>query len=411
MANHDREIIRDLARRYAEVAADPVQDTRRALWRDHNSLVGGRPLIYARVEGSVAGSEEIPEVATPSCEDPKWHGVERWFLLWLFKASLNDDFVFEPYFPFRALHACSGWGVETPRRFAAEGTHSFTVDHPIRELDDLNKLRTPVHRIREQETASSLAEVEDTIGDILTVDCDRAPAYRMWSGDISTDLGYLRGVEPLMIDIVLHPEWLHRFVAFLADGVEKAQAEAEAEGDWGLSAHENQSVPYARGLEAPRANARGVRRSQLWGYMASQEFEAASPDHFEEFLLRYQRPILAQYGLTAYGCCEDLTRKIDKLRSIGNLRRIAVSPRADLRACAEQIGTDYVISWRPNPARMIALGCDEGDMRRVLVEGLRVCRRLHVDVCLKDVTTVQNEPRRFATWVKVARQAIDEAWE
>ena len=45
----------------------------------------------------------------------------------------------------------------------------------------------------------------------------------------------------------------------------------------------------------------------------------------EEFLFRYQLPIMEQAGLVAYGCCEDLTCKIDMLRQIPNLRRIAVS--------------------------------------------------------------------------------------
>ena len=81
---------------------------------------------------------------------------------------------------------------------------------------------------------------------------------------------------------------------------------------------------------------------------------------FDEFMLQYQLPIMAEYGLVAYGCCEDLTRKIDVLRQIRNLRRIAVTPVADVRRCAEQIGTDYVISWRPNPTDMVCAGWDDG---------------------------------------------------
>jgi len=74
---------------------------------------------------------------------------------------------------------------------------------------------------------------------------------------------------------------------------------------------------------------RGVTRAQLWGYMAAQEFTAVSPAMHEEFLLRYQLPILKQFGLVAYGCCEDLTKKIDMLRQLKNLRDIAVTPVAN----------------------------------------------------------------------------------
>ena len=94
----------------------------------------------------------------------------------------------------------------------------------------------------------------------------------------------------------------------------------------------------------------------------------------DEFLLQYQLPIMSRFGLVAYGCCEDLTRKIDMLRQIPNLRIIAVTPRADVGRCAEQIGTDYVISWRPNPADMVCCGFDEARIRRILREGLAAAR-------------------------------------
>ena len=77
---------------------------------------------------------------------------------------------------------------------------------------------------------------------------------------------------------------------------------------------------------SPAANSEPVKRDQLWLFMAAQEFALISPDMHDEFLLEYQLPILKKFALTAYGCCEDLTQKIDILRRIPNLRRIAVTP-------------------------------------------------------------------------------------
>lgn len=42
---HEIRILRDLARRYAEAAARPIQDERRELRSAHNSLKATRPLI------------------------------------------------------------------------------------------------------------------------------------------------------------------------------------------------------------------------------------------------------------------------------------------------------------------------------------------------------------------------------
>jgi hypothetical protein len=232
----------------------------------------------------------------------------------------------------------------------------------------------------------------------------------MWTGDLSTDLGYLRGIEHFMLDMVDHPEWLHRLVKFMADGVLKTHREAESAGDWGLCAHQNQAMPYAEELPDPAANVNGVRRNRLWGYMASQEFTAVSPAMHEEFLLRYQLPILKEFGLVAYGCCEDLTRKIDMLRQIPNLRRIAVSPFAHVARCAEQIGRDYVLSYRPSPADMVSYGFEPDRIRSILRRDLEACKNGHVDITLKDVETVQADPDRVRKWVAITREVVDEVF-
>jgi hypothetical protein len=146
--------------------------------------------------------------------------------------------------------------------------------------------------------------------------------------------------------------------------------------------------------------------------MASQEFTAVSPAMHEEFLLRYQLPILARFGLTAYGCCEDLTRKIPMLRRIPNLRRIAVSPFADAAKCAAEIGRDYVLSYRPSPTDMVGYGFDLARIRGILRRDLAACHRhgCHTDVTLKDVETVEGDPTRVGRWVEATREVIGEVW-
>jgi hypothetical protein len=153
-----------------------------------------------------------------------------------------------------------------------------------------------------------------------------------------------------------------------------------------------------------------VPRKALWYFCASQEFAVIGPARFEEFMLRYQLPIISAFGLCAYGCCEDLSEKIESLRRIPNLRRIAVSPMADIRRCAEQIGKDYVFSYRPSPSDMVGYGLDEGRIRQLLREDLEACRHCRVDVTLKDVETVQGDPSRLSRWVAIAREVIEDVF-
>lgn len=402
MNKRDRVTLRDLARQYAEICADPVQDERRALWRRHNSLTPTRPLIYTRA----FAWHEMPQ-SQCVCETPFMRSYESSLRQQLFWHALGDDSIFEPWITVQAVRRCHGWGVSGERNFSDEPRGAFKVDYPIKEHSDIDKLRMPWHEIDEEATTDRAARLSDAIGDIITINVDRAPAYRVWSGDIATDLGYLRGIENFMVDMLDNPVWLHRLVGFMRDGILKTHDEAESAGDWGLCAHQNQAMPYAEELADPAANVDGVGRKQLWCYMAAQELTAVSPAMHDEFVLQYQLPILKPFGLVAYGCCEDLTHKIDMLRQIPNLRRIAVSPFSDVARCAEQIGRDYVFSYRPSPADMVSYGFDADRIRRILRRDLEACRDCHVDITLKDVQTVENDPERVKHWVNITREVID----
>ncbi len=402
---HDVALLRDLARRYLEVCADPVQDQRRALWRQHNSLVRTRPLIYVRAYAW----EEMPD-SRCQCADPFLRRYEDFFRRQLFWASMEDDSIFEPWVTLPATYVCSGWGLSSGRHYSEEARGSYKNEYAITELADAERMRAPWHEIDERATAQNAERLNDLLGDLISVNVDRGPAYRMWTADLSTDLGHLRGIENFMLDMLDNPEWLHHLVKFMSDGVLRTHEQAEAAGDWGLCAHQNQAMPYALELPDPAANVNGVQRSLLWGYMAAQEFVAVSPAMHDEFLLQYQLPILSRFGLVAYGCCEDLTLKIDMLRKIPNLRRIAVAFSADAARCAEQIGQDYVFSYRPSPADMVGYGWDPERVHTILTRDLRACRDCHVDITLKDVETVQGDRQRVRNWVIATRRAIDKVW-
>lgn len=407
MSTTDRQILRDLALRYAEIAASPVQDQRRARWRRHNSLKDERPLIYVRA----FAWQEMSEWKT-RCVDPFFAFHERSLRHLIFWHGFDDDSIFEPWVTQQAVYTCYGWGVDTPRHTSDDPRGSYKVDYPIKSPEDIAKLRKPWHGVDEVRTAEAAGRLRDAIGDIITVNVERAGAYRMWTADLSTDLGHLRGIENFMMDMVDSPEWLHRLLRFMSDGVREAQETAEQAGDWGLSAHQNQAMTYAEELADPAANVNGVKRSQLWGYAAAQEFTGVSPSMHEEFLLRHQLPILSKFGLVAYGCCEDLTHKIDMLRQVPNLRRIAVAPAADVAACARQIRGDYVLSYRPSPADMVSYGFNPERIRAILRRDLTACREsgCHTDITLKDVETVEGDPTRVRRWVQITREVIDEVW-
>ncbi|MEI8196808.1 MAG: hypothetical protein WCI73_12990, partial [Phycisphaerae bacterium] len=369
--NNDHAVLRDLAHQYAAVAADPVQQERRELWADHLSLRPTRPLVNACVGPWDAWMGEMLADDKLGCRDPELRVVERALRWWLLRASWGSDDIIEPWISVGPVHAQGStplWGME----IGAHRTHkggAAKYDEPIRTWEDLARLVPPQHHIDEAASVARWEQVEEILDGIVTVNRFRSPRCFSFNANISSDLGALRGIEPIMMDMVEDPDGLERMLTILRDGILANQNAAEAAGDFCLVCSNNQCMSYCRELPWPKANTPAVRK-QLWCHMAAQEFTGVSPEMHERFLLNYQMPIMKEYGLISYGCCEDLTHKITILRKIPNLRIIAVTPFADLARCAAQIGTDYVLSWRPSPVDTVSADWNVQRVRRILSDGL-----------------------------------------
>ena len=403
----DVRIIRELAQRYAEIAARPTMDERRDLWRRHNSLQRTRPLVYCRW---FATWQEHPWAAL-ECEEPFWQAHERFLKQAIAQDDVDDDYIIEPWITQHAsvvMPEGGPWGLPYGRISTGIAGGAWKYDPPIKRLEDIERLAEPQHVINEEATRINVERLQEAVGDILEVNVDRGPAYWGFRGDISTDIAYLRELGQLMMDMYDNPRWLHRLLAHMCDGILRTHEQAEAAGDWSLCNHQNQAQPYSLELEDPVANSGPVTRDRLWCFMAAQEYAQVSPAQHDEFLLQYQSPIMKPCGLVAYGCCEDLTHKIDMLRQVPNLRRIAVTPVANVARCAEQIGTDYVISWRPNPAQMVCCGFYEEKVRTITREAMEAMRGCIVDITLKDVQTVEGDISRLRRWVEITREVTED---
>lgn len=385
----DVSILRDLAKQVADIAAKPVQNERRDLWRRHNSLKRTRPLVLSL---GMPFWGEVMRYDQLECQDPFFRTHENNLRQKIYQDRINDDSVIEPWINVKAIYCPPTgdyrWGPQIRFSDRTEERGSFAFRPCVIEERDFDKLIVPRHAIDEKATAEQFNRMRDAIGDILEVNLDRGPFYRHWFADLSTDITRLLGLEQFMLYMLDRPEWLHRVLAFMRDGVLAVHEQAEKAGDWRLAHHENQAIPYSQELADPIAHSQNVRRSDLWVFCASQETTCVSPAMFDEFMLQYQEPIMSKFGLSAYGCCEDLTHKIPLLRRIRNLRRISVTPWANLPKCVEQIGTDYVISWRPNPSEVVCTGLNHQRVEQITREAMGAARGCHIDITIKDHETL-----------------------
>ncbi|MHC4249474.1 MAG: hypothetical protein ACYS9X_10150, partial [Planctomycetota bacterium] len=109
MSEKDRRVVRDLAKRIADAAADPVNEERRDLWRRLNGLEPVRPPVFIN---EIPWNEIVPADAL-ICEDRFARGVERSMRFTLHQCEhFPGDMVIDPVWWSPLAVRDSGYGVE-----------------------------------------------------------------------------------------------------------------------------------------------------------------------------------------------------------------------------------------------------------------------------------------------------------
>jgi hypothetical protein len=130
----------------------------------------------------------------------------------------------------------------------------------------------------------------------------------------------------------------------------------------------------------------------------------------DEFDLAYNQKLFGECGLLYYGCCEPMDGKIDILRKrFPNLRKISITPWADPEAAARDIGGDYVMAAKPNPAFVAMPRFDPGPVESEIERYCAACieNGTTVEFVLKDVSTIANNPRNLTQWAATVEAVLD----
>ncbi len=406
----ERQLLRDFAAKVAEIAADPIQKERRDLWTRHNRLEKVGPLILCSPEG--AWREILPHDSL-TIKDPFWAEVE-WELKALVRhfELLHDDRAIEPIIRIPNEIRDTGWGMKTPRRGTGDPTHAWKWEPPLKDPKDLSNLHFPEIVHDEEKANRNLEAVQDAIGDLIEV---RLRGCSWWNP--ASVIGYfaeLRGMDQLMVDLYDRPEWVHEAMAFFSEGMHRLIRQAESMNLLDLNNREHfvgsGGLGYTDELPALGFDGIHVRLKDTWGFAEAQEVSEISPHMHEEFCLQYQIPLLEEFGLNCYNCCEDISRKFAGIKKVPRLRRVSVSPFTDRRIAAEELQDRYVYSWKPNPV-VVAGDYDPDHIRRIIRETLEITKGCVVEMILKDTHTVQGQPERLTVWTDICREEIVRARE
>ena len=129
-----------------------------------------------------------------------------------------------------------------------------------------------------------------------------------------------------------------------------------------------------------------------------------SPHMLDEFVLPYQAQVMERFGLTGYGCCEDLTRKFGVIKQrIPHLLRLSVALRTDIRVAVEEIQDRYIYTRKPNSAP-VTISFDADNVRRELQEMFLVAKDCVLEIMLHNFYTVSGHPEHLEFWVDTAQE-------
>jgi hypothetical protein len=399
----ERHILRELARKVAELAARPSEDEKKRLWTLHNDLHKTRPLVFCDPEN---GWNEIVTQDQIRCEKPLfrvWEMGLRKEIFW--GETMRDDRVIEPYFNVPYHYADSGYGLsETVTKTDDQG--SYVWDSPIKNYEtDFPKLRVPVISIDRARTEKVHQVAEEIFGGILRV---RVKGVWWWTLGMTWDFIKLRGLENLMTDMLLQPQWIHTLMDFLCQALHRKLDFLESQGLLSLNTEGSYvgsgGFGWTTQLPGRDFDPTRVRTIDMWGFAESQETVGVSPEMFNEFILPYQKTILERFGLNCYGCCEPLDNRWKFVASIPRLRRVSVSPWSDVARMAEFLGADYIFSLKPSPVPLAEPALNLHELRHELRKHLKEARDCQVEIIMKDNHTLGKNPQNAVQWVRMAME-------
>jgi hypothetical protein len=405
----DTQILRNLARQVAEIAARPEMAQRRQRWVEHNSLRSKYPMMLVFPEGAWL---ELGAAHPLQCEGERARQVEwnLWTRLYTFE-HFADDTVIQAEWAENAVLSDTGWGLAPVTHLPTSERGAYEIEPVIQEYADIRKLHHPDLVYNEPATSQNLEQVHDLFGDILTI---RAKGRDHISYHLASQYIFLRGLNNFLTDIVEAPEFVHEMMAFFEAGHHRLRQQLI---DLNLLSLNNDNTYHNSGgngftdeLPAPGFDPQRVRPCDMWASAESQELALVSPRMHAEFLMPYEARLLEPFGLTGYGCCEDLSRKLQDVCRLPHMRRISISPFADVDRSAAQLQGNFIFSWKPNPAHLVG-EFDLEAIRAYVRHTLQVCQAngCVLEMILKDTHTCEGRTERFDLWTQAARQVIEEA--
>lgn len=412
----DRQRLRSLAKRQAEIAALPIMEGRQKMWTQMNDAVPGARPPFA-IETWTFDRDFMPS-SIFHCASEYGRSIEGRLLRNIRQFEIiGDDHVCPSTFDIGWHVWCDEFGIEIPTHYEKDSDGIVTGYHfdcPITDLSDgFDIVRPSTFGVDREGTIQEKEFLQDLFGDILPINI-KSGTYGATC--LTQRLVRLMSMETFFLAMYDCPEILHQLMAYLRDNAMSMCRWAEAEGLLVLN-NGNQSTCgtcFNFTTLLPKQPCEGqVRLADMWGVMDSQETVGISPDLFHEFCYPYYADLASLFGLVYWGCCEPADPLWEKsLRHLPNLKAISISRWANEEYMTQALaGTGIVYSRKPNPN---LLGVDRelneeawtAELRKTLE--LTTKHAVSSEFIVRDVYTLHGNLHKAKRATELAKQVIDE---
>lgn len=404
ICQQDREILRTLAAKYMTYALSDDNNNNRELWRALNDMRMQKPMVTIH---QIPWHEmDVDGFLTCQVKEPYFRGIEWNLRMEIYKwEHMRADMVINPYIILPRPITNTGFGIETHRLDNGSGGHALShlFEDQLTEMEDVLKIRTPSVTLDEEKAEEILAAAHEIFDGIAPV---------QWGGimlhsGLWDSITFWKGVESCYIDLLDQPELIHAILERFTDAFISQIQQINNLGIYDVNGHLCH-CSHTFSDRAPGSNGDPNHATSYdgWTYSMAQLFTSVSPAINREFEVPYMSKIFSYFGAVYYGCCERLDDRLDVIDMMPNIRKISCSPWSDREHFAAVLPKKYIMSNKPNPSYLAGSVFDEDVIRKDFRRTIAAAKAngLGLELLLKDISTVENDPRRLWRWSEIAME-------
>jgi hypothetical protein len=408
LTRQEKEILRRLGSKIADIAVLPVHKEKARLWQKMNDLEQERPMVWIN---EIPWHEmNVNDELTLQTKHPWARELEQNLRRTVYQwEHMPCDMVINDYLDCPVVYHTTDFGiVEDVDTIYTDGNNDIYSRHfkiQIKEPEDIEKIKLPVITYMEKATYHRMEAMQKLFSGIIPV--KKQGQTHIWYTPWDFLIRWW-GIGEAMLDLCMRPDMVHaayeRMVDAWIDELDQFEGQNLLSLDCNNTRIGSGGYGYTSQLPGTNFDPTHVRPHNMWGCSNAQIFSSVSPEMHWDFAIEHDLRWLKRFGLIYYGCCEPLDNKADILSRIPNLRKVSVSSWVDSKKAVDGLGDKYVLSRKPSPA--IFISWDGEEAKRQLTEFQDIAKGCNTEYIMKDISTVKYQPQRLWEWAELAMRVV-----